>query len=103
MHQLAKLEEEIHSRVSENRIEDMRVMYRTKMLEDELRFLEQDNFIKDLEAEQLKRRMSVIVMLVAFLLAIVCFFVFQWFQKSKVNLSKMSLNYWIICSNGPVP
>lgn len=85
MHRHIKLERKIHSSESENRIEDMRVMYRTKMVEDELKFLEQENLIKDLEAEQLKRRMSITVMLIVFLLAIVCFFIFLWFQKSKAN------------------
>ncbi len=85
MHLLTQLERKIHSIESENRIEDMRVMYRTRMVEDELKFLEQENLIKDLEADQLKRRMSLTVMLIAFLLAIVCFFVFLWFQKSKAN------------------
>lgn len=85
MHRLTKLERKIQSSESENRVEDMRVMYRTRLVEDEVRLLEQESKIKDLEADHLKRRMAITVMLFAFLLATAGYFVFLWMQKSKAN------------------
>lgn len=85
MHRLTKLERKIRSNESENRVEDMRVMYRTRLVEDEVRLLEQESLIKDLEAAQLRRGMIVTVMLIAFLLATVGYFIFLWVQKSKAT------------------
>jgi two-component system, sensor histidine kinase and response regulator len=85
LHRLSVLERKINSRESEHLLEDMRVMYRTKLVEDEVKLLEQDNLIKDLEANQLKRRMALTVMLIGFLILAAGFLVFLWLQKSKSN------------------
>ncbi len=84
-HRLTNLERKIQTNESENTIENMRVMYKTKQVEDEMRLLEHENQIKDLEAEQLKRRFAITVMLIGFLIVAALLLVFLWLQKSKAN------------------
>ena len=85
MHRLNDLERMIHSSESEKTIEDIRVMYRTKLVEDEMRLLEQENLIKDLEAHHLKRRIAITLMLIGLLVAVAGSLVILWLQKSKSN------------------
>lgn len=85
MKQLNELKSSIHTDELSRDMENMRVMYRTRLLNDEVKLMEQEAQIRELEAGRLSRRITLALGLSVMLIVVTLTLFYLWRQKSRLN------------------